>query len=70
MASLAAGVDATARRIASLAAALTAGCGCAHSGGTASPSARPRHSSGAMNGTHLSNAVATATDSFEVGSAR
>ena len=70
MASRAAGVDATARRIASLAAARTAGWGCAQSGGTASPRALPRHSSGAMSGTHRSNAVATTTDARDVGSAR
>ena len=70
MASRAAGVEATARRIASLAAARTAGWGCAQSGGTASPRAAPRHSSGAMNGTHRSNAVATMTDARDVGSAR
>ena len=67
MASLAVGSAVTARRIASPAATRTAGCGCAHSGGTASPSAAPRHSSGATNGTHRSNATATATDASSVG---
>ena len=57
----------TARRIASPAASRTAGCGCAHRGGTASPSAFPRHSSGAMNGMHLSRLTATATDASSVG---
>ena len=70
MASRADTVDATALFIASLAAARTAGWGCAQSGGTASPSALPRHSSGAMNGTHRSSAVATTTDARDVGSAR
>eukprot|EP00982_Pelagococcus_subviridis_P014213 31314-Pelagococcus_subviridis.AAC.1 len=67
IASLVAGVAATARRIASPAAARTDACGFAHSGVIDSPSAAPRHASGTMNGTHRSNATATATASGELG---